>query len=88
MHQGTICSEDFQMLAENRCCLDSRKSQKLPMKTKNLIICHFLILSFLIFTVFVFAGENGHLLLEEKLCGKWVNNDYDQKDQHARWDFN
>ena len=76
------------MLAENRCCMDNGKAQRLPMKTKNLIICHFLILNFLIFTVFVFAGENDHVLLKEKLCGTWVNNDYDQKDQHARWDFN
>ena len=40
------------MLAENRCCVDNGKAQRLAMKTKNLIICHFLILNFLIFRIF------------------------------------
>jgi len=40
------------MLDENRCCVDNGKAQRLAMKTKNLIICHFLILNFLIFRIF------------------------------------
>lgn len=58
------------------------------MKTINLIIGHVLVLNLLISIAFVFSGENEHALMEEKICGCWINKDYDQNEKHARWDIN
>ena len=58
------------------------------MKTIKLIIGYILILNFLIFIVFAFSGESDQVLIKERICGCWINKDYDQNEKHARWDFN
>jgi len=58
------------------------------MKSSRSITACFLVAIIQFSAVFASAEENGEKRAQEELCGCWINEDYDKKENHARWDFN